>query len=83
MAATTHTNEYEEQARVIKALNLVATLRAMKYTHGDVADCFDAGDWDTLARIADVNPPSKRTQTMVLRMMELAEAAADDPFVGL
>jgi hypothetical protein len=64
----TRTSTYERSARLEKAVALVAVLAEHQIAASDVALMTDE-HWRMLAKAARVNPPSWRTQQMILGMM--------------
>lgn len=84
MKETTMNPELQNRlSKVFKLANtierLTGTTDAIELTQ--VAHDFD--DWETLARVAKVNPPSEETIRLVRHFFAERARFADDPFVGL
>ena len=73
-------NEYERQARAVKAAALTDVLRAAGAT-ADTLKGFTDADWQTAARTAGVRAPSPATRALVVSTMAIKQPA--DPLAGL
>lgn len=67
--------------RTAKALRLVDVLRAHQATAAEARTMAD-GVWETVAELAEVQPPSQATRDIVITILEQAEKHLD-PFAGL
>ncbi len=62
-------NTYEMLGRRNKADKLVATIRRLEGTAGDVRGMSEK-DWTNVAKLAKVNPPSQATRELVIEILE-------------
>ncbi|MHA2642921.1 MAG: hypothetical protein V2G41_09770 [bacterium JZ-2024 1] len=75
-------NEYEEMARLKKALAIEGFCLRVGLTAEDMEQV-SANFWLTLAKIIGIRPPSKRTQDMVLELLrnrETNQRREENPF---
>jgi hypothetical protein len=75
-------NDYEQQARLIKARKLIEFFNSQGIT-AEQASTLDDESWNAAADLAHVNEPSIATRTLVTVQMSLeAPVRPADPFAG-